>query len=271
MKHLFLALCLCLPQAVRAAEPLQPLQIAEQFVAPAGWPLMRGYLCCETAGQARGQTLGQQLPPRVRRSCQLVQQGAATAVVAVELRDSVGRRDFYLHFRKEADAWKLGAVRNLAMTHLGPPMLGILTAMPPAEVALYNQRHPVASHAFTVGNLRLWTGPDADIATHFGRHRAAFAEAARLARAGSTPALAADTSRTTNPALAALLRRLFVTRVGGHDTGTATGLEFLIGGMTGNTVGLLFEPDPAALPAMSPDRLIVLRALGKGWYLYKTT
>ena len=271
MKHLFLALFLWLPQAVRAAEPLQPLQIAEQFVAPAGWPLMRGYLCCETAGQARDQTLGQQLPPRVQRNCQLVQQGAATAVVAVELRDSVGRRDFYLHFRKEADAWKLGAVRNLAMTHLGPPMLGILTAMPPAEVALYNQRHPAASHAFTVGNLRLWTGPDADIATHFGRHRAAFAEAARLARAGSTPTLAADTSRTTNPALAALLRRLFVTRVGGHDTGTATGLEFLIGGMTGNTVGLLFEPNPAALPAMSPDRLIVLRALGKGWYLYKTT
>ena len=50
---------------------LEPLQIAEQFVAPAGWPNMKDYLCCEVAKQARHQTLGQQIPAGLRRVCQL--------------------------------------------------------------------------------------------------------------------------------------------------------------------------------------------------------
>ncbi|OGX82931.1 hypothetical protein BEN48_03980 [Hymenobacter glacialis] len=170
----------------RALAPLQPLQIAEQFVAPAGWPEMRDYLCCEAAGQARRETLGQQIPARLQRVCQLVQQGPATAVVAVELRDSLDRKDFYLHFSKEAGAWKLLAIRNLAMTHLGPPMVEILAGMTPAEVADYDQKHPDAGHAFTLGNLRLWTSADADIAAHFARNRTDFQQLLRLVQAAGT-------------------------------------------------------------------------------------
>ncbi|MFC7667500.1 hypothetical protein ACFQT0_08955 [Hymenobacter humi] len=69
MKHFFLALCLWLPRAVLAFQPLEPLQIAEQFVAPAGWADMKAYLCCEAAGQAKRETLGQQIPARLQRSC----------------------------------------------------------------------------------------------------------------------------------------------------------------------------------------------------------
>jgi len=89
MNHLLLLFCLGLPRLTEPAPPLEPLQIAEQFVAPGGWEPMKSYLCCEAAGQAKAQTLGQQIPARVARTCQLVQQGTATAVVAVELRDSL--------------------------------------------------------------------------------------------------------------------------------------------------------------------------------------
>ena len=279
MKYLLLALCLWLPQAVRALPPLEPLQIAEQFVAPAGWPDMKDYLCCEAAGQAKRETLGQQIPARLRRSCQLVQQGPSTAVVAVELWEPAGRRDFYLHFRKEADAWKLRAIRNLAMTHLGPPMVEILAAMPPAEVAQYDQKHPEANHAFTLGNLRLWTSADADIAAHFMRHRPDFLKVLRLVQAGQyfLPAMA-DTAAATreqaanaDPAVHALLRKLFLGRVTRRETACDTCLEFVIGGKVNSTVGLLYQPEPALLPTMDPDRLIVLKPLGDGWYLYKTT
>jgi len=278
MNHLLLLFCLGLPRLTEPAPPLEPLQIAEQFVAPGGWEPMKSYLCCEAAGQAKAQTLGQQIPARVARTCQLVQQGTATAVVAVELRDSLGRRDFYLHFTKEDAGWKLGAVRNLAMTHLGPPMVGILAAMPPAEVAAYDRKHPQAPHAFTLGNMRLWMGADADLGAHFARHRADFDHALRLLQAGRYfAAPTADTGRAgeraanANPALRALLRRLYISRVGRRDTGCATCVEFVVGGLTGNTVGLLYEPNPAAVPAMSPNRLIVVKPLGQGWYLYKTT
>ncbi|MBO2009932.1 hypothetical protein [Hymenobacter negativus] len=277
MKYLLLLFCLwMLSAALAAPAPLEPLRIAEQFVAPAGWPLMKDYLCCEVAGQAKDQTLGQQIPRPLRRTCQLVRQDSAMAVVAVELRDSATRRDFYLHFRREAGGWKLGAIRNLAMTHLGPPMVALLAAMPPAEVADYDRKHPDASHAFTVGNLRLWTSADAEIAAHFRKNRADFRKVLRLVQAGQyfatdTVAAAREQAANADPAVNALLHKLFLSRVTRRETDCTSCLEFVIGGKVSSTVGLLYQPDAAQLPAMSPDHLIVLKPLGDGWYLYKTT
>jgi hypothetical protein len=219
MNYLLLLLWLRLPVAP-TSPPLVPLQIAEQFVAATAWPAMKDYLCCEVASQAKSQTLGQQIPARLRRTCQLVQQGPATAVVAVELGDSVSRRDFYLHFSKETDGWKLRAIRNLAMTHLGPPMVNLLTALPPAEVADYDRKHPDARHAFTVGNLRLWTSADADLMAHFEKHRTEFEALRRLVQAGryfDTPAAgpddAGEQAANAAPAVHALLRQLYLARV----------------------------------------------------------
>ncbi|MFD2721284.1 hypothetical protein ACFST9_21390 [Hymenobacter monticola] len=276
MNHLFLLFGLWLPAAPPAAPPLAPLQIAEQFVAPLGWADMKDYLCCEAAGQAKRETLGQQIPPQLQRTCQLVAQGDSTAVVAVELQGPAEHRDFYLHFRHEAEGWKLGAIRNLAMTHLGPPMVELLSALPPAEVADYDRKHPDASHAFTIGNLRLWTAADADIAAHFRKNRADFRKVLRLVQSGQyfarVDSLAAgEKAANANPAVHALLRKLYLSRVTRRETGCASCLEFVIGGKVNSTVGLLYQPEPAQLPAMTPEHLIVLKPLGEGWYLYKTT
>ncbi|MDO7844880.1 hypothetical protein Q5H92_00815 [Hymenobacter sp. M29] len=275
MKYLLLLLCLWLPAAAATAPTLAPLQIAEQFVAPTGWAEMKDYLCCEAAGQAKRETLGQQIPPQLQRTCQLVAQGDSTAVVAVELRGPAEHRDFYLHFAKEGDAWKLQAIRNLAMTHLGPPMVELLSNLPPAEVADYDRKHPDASHAFTVGNLRLWTAADADIAAHFRKNRADFRKMLRLVQAGNyfttDSAAVGEKAANANPAVHALLRKLFLSRVTRRETGCASCLEFVIGGKVNSTVGLLYQADRAQLPAMTPERLIVLKPLGDGWYLYKTT
>ncbi|GAA4348977.1 hypothetical protein GCM10023185_05400 [Hymenobacter saemangeumensis] len=279
MKCFLLLLGLWLPTALRAQVlPLLPLQIAEQFVAPTGWADMKAYLCCEVATQARKQTLGQQIPPQLQRVSQLLLQGAGTAVVAVELRDSLSRNDFYLHFRKEASRWKLEAVRSLAMTQLGAPMLQLLTTLPPADIADYNLKHPDADHAFTVGNLRLWAAPDADIAAHFERNRADFEQVLRLVQAGpyfkGAPGRLAPTDEAAvneNPTVHALLRKLFLGQVSRRETGCSSCVEFIIGGKQRSTVGLLYEPNAAALPSMSPVRIIMLKPLGQGWYLYKTT
>ena len=277
MKHFLLLFWLWVPQAALAMQPLEPLQIARQFVAPTGWAGMKAYLCCEAAGQAKRETLGQQIPPRLLRTCQLVRQGTTTAVVAVELRDSVGRSDFYLHFNKAAEGWKLNAIRSLSMTHLGPPMVELLASLKPAEVADYDLKHPEASHAFTLGNLKLWTSTDAEITAHFIRNRASFQEVLRLVKAGkyfekpsSDPEDAGEVAANADPAVHALLRKLFLGRITRRAANCASCLEFVIGGKVNSTVGLLYQPNAALLPAMSPDGLIVLKPLGDGWYLYKT-
>lgn len=277
MKYLFLLLLPWLTGATLPPPSLPPLRIAEQFVAPAGWPDMKDYLCCEVAGQARQQTLGQQIPVRQRRRCELLGQDSTTAVVAVELRDSASRRDFYLHFRHDSTGWKLGAIRSLAMTHLGPPMVALLSGLPPAEVADYNRKHPDASHAFTVGNLRLWTSADADIAAHFQRHRPDFQKLLRRVQTGKFfPAASgpdeatAEQAANADPSVHTLLRRLFLGRVTRRATDCSSCLAFVIGGKTTSSVGLLYQPVAAQLPAMSPNGVIALRPLGEGWYLYKT-
>ncbi|MBC8085389.1 MAG: hypothetical protein H7Z21_19495, partial [Hymenobacter sp.] len=195
---------------------------------------MKNHLCCEAQQQARTETLGQQIPAALRRECQLLEQSPSTAVVAVELRDSVSRNDFYLHFSKEADAWKLQAIRSLSMTQLGPPMLKLLTAMPAAEVALYNQKHPDAGHDFTVGNLRLWIGADADIVRHFTRHEADFEKALRLVQTRryflTDTTAAGEEAANTDPQVRTLLRTLYISRVTQRDTDCGTCLEFIIGG-----------------------------------------
>jgi hypothetical protein len=275
MKYFLFSCLLTLSHLAMARAPLGPLQIARQFVDTNGWPQMKEYLCCEAQQQAKNQTLGQQIPPTLQRSCELLQQDSSTAVVAVELRDSISRNDFYLHFAKEDDAWKLQAIRSLAMTQLGPPMLKLLTEMPEAEVAQYNQKHPDADHAFMVGNLRLWIGSDADVVRHFTSHQAGFQKVLRLVQARqyftATDTTAGEQAANNDPELRALLRKLYISRITQRDTNCTTCIEFIIGGRIDNTVGLLYQPKPAEVPTMDPHRLIVVRPITKGWYLYKTT
>jgi hypothetical protein len=281
MKYILVLLAWCLPLVSWAARPLEPLQIAEHFVAKRGWADMKNYLSGEAAGQARRESLGQQIPANLERRCQLLQQGPATAVVTVELLDSVSRNDIYLHFRRDsttaAAPWKLTAVRSLSMTQLGPPMLKLLSDMAPAEVAQYNQKHPDANHAFMLGNIRLWVGADAAIAEHFRQNQAAFQQAIQLIKDHHYFTASPDSADIEEQAvndtdeLQAVLRPLYITRVSRRYLGCGSCLEFIIGGVTDNTVGLFYQPNAQQVPAMSPDRIIVIKPLGNGWYLFKTT
>ncbi|AYA35827.1 hypothetical protein D3Y59_01450 [Hymenobacter oligotrophus] len=268
------ALLLSGTPAAQAWAPEEPLQIAKRFVGKGQWPRMKNYLCCEAAQQAKAHTLGQQIPANLQRECRLLQQNNASAVVAVELRDTATTADFYLHFVKEADDWKLQAVRGLASTNLGRQMLQLMEGMPAAEVSRYNQSHPDADHTFTVGNLKLWVGADAQIIEHFNRNRAGFDDVVRTVQTRgyfAEPTPAAEQQANTDPAIKAQLQQLYIRRLTRRATACGSCLEFLIGGVTNDTVGLLYQPNPAEVPAMSPARIIVIRPLGGGWYLYKTT
>ena len=48
-------------------------------------------------------------------------------------------------------------------------------------------------------------------------------------------------------------------------------LNFLIGGITDNSVGYLYIKNKKDVPKMNPARFIMIREIGDGWYLYKTT
>ncbi|UOQ52577.1 hypothetical protein [Hymenobacter cellulosivorans] len=271
MKYLYLFVLL-LSALCGRAQQLAPLSIAQHFVAREGWSGFARYVCCEVQQQARRQTLGQQIPAHLQRTCEVVQQTDSTAVVAVELRDSTGGNDFYLHFVRQ-NTWKLQAVRGLGMTNFGRQMLTVLEGLPADERARYNQTHPKAEYDFTVGNIRLWIGSDADIEAHFTQHQADFEKTVRLLQAGSyfRSEPADEAAANADPAIDALLKSLYISRVTRKSTDCDACFAFVIGGLIDNTVGLLYEPDESKVPAMHPGSLIVVKPLGHGWYLFKTT
>ena len=67
------------------------------------------------------------------------------------------------------------------------------------------------------------------------------------------------------------LRGLFIDNVYPYSEETKGSLFFLIGGITDNSVGYFYIKDERNVPEMSPSHFIMIRSLGDGWYLYKTT
>jgi hypothetical protein len=41
--------------------------------------------------------------------------------------------------------------------------------------------------------------------------------------------------------------------------------------MIDNTVGYFYEPDKTKIPEINPSEIIMIREIGDGWYMYKTT
>ena len=130
-----------------------------------------------------------------------------------------------------------------------------------------------ADYHFELGNATLILELDENIIQHFVQNKAAFermkdaalTELAGKEKNGDRSFKLADNMKTD-------YRKLFISSIsyGGYQLG-GNCLDFLIGGMLDNTVGYLYVTDKKDLPEMSDARVIMLREIADGWYLYKTT
>jgi hypothetical protein len=66
-------------------------------------------------------------------------------------------------------------------------------------------------------------------------------------------------------------QKIFISSISTGDFELGNGINFLIGGMLDNTVGYLYVKDKNDLPEMNSDSVIMIREIGDGWYIYKTT
>ena len=65
------------------------------------------------------------------------------------------------------------------------------------------------------------------------------------------------------------LQNLLITGISGYKSSPI--IDFQIGGVIDNSVGYFYCEKPEDVPEMSDNRYIMIRELGNGWYLYKTT
>ena len=269
----------CFTALAAVAQVDDPLSLAQTIFSRDGFPELESYI----TGEYNGHPNGTDLQANVTTSFLLLAQHERTAVVCITMSDSTGKEfDMYLHFKKEG-GWKASAFRSLAMTGVVAEVHQQLKSMSKAEVdrtiATAGQDtlgvdmfRSQAEYEFRLGSLGLVLASDRELISHFKNNESQF-ESIKEAVLTQMQTMTIDEGRQhpLGETLKSDHQKIFISAItsGGYQFGSA--INFLIGGMIDNSVGYLYVTDPADVPSMHPDGIIMLREIGNGWYLYKTT
>ncbi|MEO6285885.1 MAG: hypothetical protein ABIN80_28950 [Dyadobacter sp.] len=122
-------------------------------------------------------------------------------------------------------------------------------------------------YSFQLGNVKLILELDEDIAKHFLTNQEEFERLKNLAM----KQLDEGKNKKLIENLKEDYQKLYISSVsiGEYETGNC--INFLIGGMLDNSVGYIYVKDKKDLPEMNPGGIIMIREIGSGWYIYKTT
>lgn len=275
MKKTLVALLCCSSLISIAQSPgdtLSPLRVVEKYVSPTGFPEKMRHFCCEMYQEWMAPlTLGQQLGLSVQRECHLLFQDTAKAVVTVWLHDSITSMDVYFYLQHRG-VWTVYAVRSLVMRDYAKKELIRLDSIPANERGKAYEKKSGHTWQFDYDNTKLWGSADTVLAQYFHNNKAAFTSLEKL-RAKKYPLGVNDTiyrsvitdKKIRKQANKILIRDIIVDK---HAPGTVL---YHLGGVLDNSVGYMYQPDPKKVPPVSAGYFILIRPLGNGWYLYKTT
>ncbi len=273
----FLILCV----TISNGQKLEPLELAKKIFAKDSLPNIGEYV----TGEYKGKPNGQFFPKDLTTVFSLLEQTDKKAVVAMTILDTSGKGvDTYLHFEKDT-IWKMNAFRALAMTGIIEQLkieLEKLTTQQVNDIIAKSKKKKkedfsmftsMEDYYFQLGNANLTLELDDNISKHFLKNKVEFERIKTLAldeleeKKGNSEGRLKLLENST-----ADYRKLFISSVlyGDYDLGSKC-LSFLIGGILDNTVGYLFIKDKKDLPEMTPDGIIMIKEIGNGWYIYKTT
>jgi hypothetical protein len=259
----------------------EPFDLAKRIFNKAPFQNIEKYIDGEYKGRPNGQDL--QIGSVI--SFLLLGQTSNKAVVAMTILDSTGKGfDTYLHFKKDS-IWKMNAFRALAMTGIIEQVKNELEKMTPKQVDDLIEKSKKAKdkeyvvfssredYYFELGNAKLTLELDENIIKHFYKHKASFEHIKEVAlKELSTKHTGKNRSIRLVENLKSDYRNLLISSVSFGDYRLGGNcLAFSIGGMLDNTVGFLYVKDKKDLPEMNDYRVIMVREIGGGWYLYKTT
>lgn len=247
------------------------MQIVQQYVSPDGFPDRMKFFCCELYGEWNADsTLGQHLPKSVQRTSELLFQDTAHATVAVWLHDTITSLDIYFYLVKKQN-WTVYAVRSLVMRQSAKDALKRLDSIPQSQRGeAYTKTH-AHTYLFERRNLELWDNSDNVLVDHFKTHKKEFAAMQkRLVKKGFTKQDSLIVKAIKDKKIKKLADEVLI-RGFEYDKHYPGCIFYMIGGISDNTVGYLYQPDPKKIPLITEKHYIMLKSLGDGWYLFKTT
>lgn len=256
-----------------------PIELAKKIFSKARFTDIKNYC----TGEYKGRPNGNDIDKNATLQFILLSQTSDKAVVAMTIIDKAGKGiDTYLHFSKEK-IWKLNAFRALAMTgmierakkeleQLSSKKIDSLVAISKNDTtgnAMFKSRE---DFDFQLGNLNLILALDSEIIDHFNKNKIEF-ERLKDVALKNLHATKATEERSIKLCIGLEndFHRLFINSIETGDYEFGNCINFSIGGMLDNTVGYLFIKDKKDVPEMNPSRIIMIREIGNGWYIYKTT
>lgn len=256
-----------------------PMTLAQAIFSKDTFPDLHKHI----SGEYDGHPNGTDLSDNVTTKFLLLDQNEKTAVVNLTISDSIGKEfDTYLHFKKEG-VWKVTAFRALALTGIIYEAHRLLESMTAAQVdsiialsqndtlgiSLFKSRK---EYEFQLGNTGLTIASDRELIVHFKKNEKEF-ERIKDSILSQIDKMKIDQERKHRFGEEFELdyQKLFISSIssGGYQFGNA--INFFIGGMVDNSVGYIFVKNKKDVPDMNPSRIIMIREIGNGWYLYKTT
>lgn len=230
-------------------------------------------------------------PANLTSTFEIIERNRQQAIAAVTITDTAGRGfTRYMYFVKDSAGWKPNATARPTLERLHHRRLREMEEMTPAQIdsmltaAQHQEAPPYKTREefdFVRNSLRLKLAPDDTLIAHFHKHKAAF-NRLRKAAADSVQLFmtlhagerrkkiatdqALSESNTLVPTQTTALNPLLISNVTTYHVLPAGQFDFHI---LYDQVGYLYAPKKKYRPVMSQDGVIVLRDLGKGWYLYK--
>lgn len=262
------------------AQALEPVDLAKKIFGKDSLSNLDNYI----TGEYQGRPNGRDLPEGTTTKFTLLGQTEKSAVVNMTIFDPTGKGvDTYLYFENDS-RWKMNAFRALAMTNIIEEIVLELEKIQPQQIdEIIKQSKKTTEEAnvmftskedydFQLGNARLTLELDENITKHFLKNRAEFERIKNGAlKQLETEKVKKEWSIKLVENLKPDYQKLFISSIstGGYEIGNC--INFLIGGILDNAVGYLFVKDKKNLPQMKPDAIIMIKEIGNGWYIYKTT
>jgi len=210
------------------------------------------------------------------------------AVIAVSIEEKNQASDAYV-FWINVGEWKLQAVKTLWL----PAMYNILVEqykdldeqgikLKYEEIIKKNlEEDSILSRDMVIGqigsladftanirSLQLTISPDKELIEHFERQKEKFN--ALLKEVNSNFADKGTKLRLDIKSDYKIrMQEILITVISNPDN--ENNIQFIIGGMNKNLVGYLYCKDYSNLPQMDSKGFILIKSLGNGWYLFKTT
>lgn len=252
-------------------QTLRPIDVAKEIFKP-GIP--SSFVAEHITGDYNGHPNGRDIPTDVDTSFLIIHQTARKAVVNMTLLYNNGKAtDKYLYFTKDNSRWKMYALATPTLARMHERIkneMEAITADQLDSILASHQQYenpPYKSKEefnFILNSLRLKLAPDDTLVAHFQRHKAAFNQLLKEVNATS------KSPETETPTLVntrtAAYNQLLISNV---TTGGFLPAECIDFHILNDQVGYLYTRNKKYLPELRPDKVMMLRALGNGWYLYK--